>query len=301
MSQKSFSVGLSTANDAREDGSIVKALEGIFDLGVGRVELAAPRGALDIPAAAETLRRARGRIVAVRAPLIGYTASSDNPKILSLNYVTAADAEERDRASRDWNETLKWASGFRADLVLLSGGVCASVAAKEFETAAEAGADESERGPKLRALMAAREAERESAAERLCRFLHQALSEHRGLRLGLLLEGGAEALLGTEELAWVLAEFDSERVGLWYDPSAAHRRHLLGFDQAKSLWKLASERALGTYLCDSHELMTGLPLGAGTFSGLQDLLGLSPALPKILRLAPGSSRLSFVSSLEMTL
>jgi len=131
----------------------------------------------------------------------------------------------------------------------------------------------------------------EPGIERIRECLKELLpyAEERRVKLGLENRYWYAQFPNPEELAFLLQEFRSDQVGLWYDMGHSATLEYLGFLRKNELMEKFSDRMIGVHLMDCIRNSDHLPPGKGNidFSNLAKVLKQDTI--KVIELAPGVS------------
>lgn len=114
------------------------------------------------------------------------------------------------------------------------------------------------------------------------------LADRHGLRLALENRAHFHELPGPEDFAPLFEEFAGAPLGYWHDTGHAQRNAALGICSPQSLLAANGKHLLGLHLHDARGLTDHLPPGSGEidFGALKAFL--TPAIPRVIELAPGT-------------
>jgi sugar phosphate isomerase/epimerase len=114
------------------------------------------------------------------------------------------------------------------------------------------------------------------------------LADRYGVLLGLENRAHYHELPGQEDFALFFKEFDGGPLGYWHDTGHAHLNEALGTCAPGGLLRTCGQHLIGLHLHDAQGLADHLPAGTGEidFKALEPFL--SPAIPRVIELAPGT-------------
>lgn len=142
--------------------------------------------------------------------------------------------------------------------------------------------------------------DRDAALDRCCRNLHSAWKTTGEARLCLRNGYDLAGLDGPDELAHLVEDLGSDRIGLWLDVAAASIRGAAGGASAGAYLDRLSPFLAGVSLGDGRPGEAGLPPGTGVVDWplVGDYLKLpGRSLPWVLELAPAAGRAGLEAAL----
>lgn len=90
------------------------------------------------------------------------------------------------------------------------------------------------------------------------------------------------------EIAWLLGELDSTRLGYWHDVGHAHVMEVLGFLSQRECLEALADRMIGIHLHDSVFIRDHRPPGTGEIDFPAILERVRPEVIRIVELAPST-------------
>lgn len=122
-------------------------------------------------------------------------------------------------------------------------------------------------------------------------------AEKYGVSLGLENRYHYHELPGEEDFQTFFSEFRGGPIGYWHDTGHAHACEVLGMTVAAGLLEKYGSELLGMHLHDATGLDDHLPPGSGDISFEMLKPYLTPSMPMVLELKPGTSESDVVKGL----